>query len=203
MKIKTHKTAVVIIPPENLWQPIQEIRRQHDRHFRRWMPHITMIYPFRPREDFDELANQFYPVCGHFQPFPISFSLINQFQHPGGNFTLWLAPELKEPIIALQTALFNLVPDCNDVSRFKNGFTPHLSLGKVKGKSAMLKFRDTLQSDWKLLSFMLCEICFIWRNEQLDDVFRVSHRIKFDKFLYSARRKDIGHGIGTDTELNF
>ena len=67
----------------------------------------------------------------------------------------------------------------------------------------MLKFKDTLQSNWKLVSFMVGEICFIWRNEQPDDVFRVSHRIKFDEFLYSARRKNIGHGIGTDTELNF
>jgi 2'-5' RNA ligase len=90
--MKTHKTAIVIIPPENLWQPIQEIRRQHDRHFRRWMPHITMIYPFRPCGEFDELANKFYPVFQHFRPFQIRLSLISQFQHPGENYTLWLAP---------------------------------------------------------------------------------------------------------------
>lgn len=63
MKTKTHQTAVVIIPPENLWQPIQQIRQKHDRHFRRWMPHITMIYPFRPRTQFDELAIQFQSAC--------------------------------------------------------------------------------------------------------------------------------------------
>jgi 2'-5' RNA ligase len=137
MKIKTHKTAVVIIPPENLWQPIQEIRRQHDRHFRRWMPHITMIYPFRPSEEFDELATQFSSACQIIQTFQIRFKFINQFHHPGENYTLWLASEPKEAIITLQNAFLNLVPDFDDVTRFKNGFTPHLSIGHVKGKTAI------------------------------------------------------------------
>jgi hypothetical protein len=46
---KTHKTAVVIIPPEALWAPIQAVRKEHDRQFRRRMPHISLIYPFRPK----------------------------------------------------------------------------------------------------------------------------------------------------------
>jgi 2'-5' RNA ligase len=149
------------------------------------MPHITMIYPFRPRENFDELAEQFYPTCQNIQPFQIRFNLINQFQHPAESYTLWLAPEPKEPIIDLQAALLNLVPDCNDVSRFKNGFTPHLSLGQVTGKSAMLKLKDALQTNWKLLSFMVNEICFIWRDDPPDDMFRVSHRIKINALRFS------------------
>ena len=52
---KTHKTAVVIIPPEDVWDPIQKIREKYDRQFRRWMPHITLIYPFRPFEEFERV----------------------------------------------------------------------------------------------------------------------------------------------------
>jgi hypothetical protein len=40
---KTHKTAVVVIPPDDLWAPIQALREKYDRHFRRWMPHITLL----------------------------------------------------------------------------------------------------------------------------------------------------------------
>jgi hypothetical protein len=50
MPVKTHHTAVVAIPPPEVWSPIQAIRRQHDRNVQRWMPHITLIYPFMPRK---------------------------------------------------------------------------------------------------------------------------------------------------------
>ncbi len=137
-----------------------------------------MIYPFRPRENFDELAEKFYPACQHIQPFQIRFNLINRFQHCGENFILWLAPEPKELVIDIQTALLNMLLDCDDVTRLKNGFTPHLSIGQVKGKTAMLKLKDALQTSWEQVSFMVIEICFIWRNEPPDNVFRVSHKVK-------------------------
>ena len=47
---KTHTTAVVLIPPEEVWEPIQALRRAHDRNFDRWMPHITLLYPFAERD---------------------------------------------------------------------------------------------------------------------------------------------------------
>lgn len=188
MKRKTHKTAVVIIPPENLWQPIQAIRQRHDRHFRRWMPHITMIYPFRPREEFDELAEQFQSACQNIQPFPIKFAGLNYFHHRKEDYTLWLAPEPKEPIVILQQRIHQLVPDCDDVTRFKNGFTPHLSVGQVTGKSAMLKLKEALQTGWNPISFKVNKVYFIWRNEPPDDVFRVSHRIKLNTLSQSTKK---------------
>src|SRR5690242_9503975 len=54
MPVKTHHTAVVAIPPPEVWEPLQAIRRQHDRNVHRWMPHITLLYPFMPREHFGE-----------------------------------------------------------------------------------------------------------------------------------------------------
>lgn len=179
MKLKTHKTAVVIIPPEHICQPIQQIRAKHDLHFRRWMPHITMIYPFRPREQFNELAEQFHLACHDIRPFLFNFNTFKSFYHQKENYTLWLKPEPEKPIIHLQNLLLNLVPDCDDTTRFKTGFTPHLSVGQVKGKSLMLELKDNLQSSWNPLVFEMNEICFIWRNDPPDDVFRVSNRIKF------------------------
>jgi len=182
LKMKTHKTAVVILPPEDLWLPIQTIRQIHDRHFRRWMPHITMIYPFRPYEKFNQLAEQFSSICKNILPFKIDLAGFKYFRHRKENYTLWVAPEPKEPIVDLQKALLNPVPDCDDVTKFKNGFTPHLSVGQIKGNPEMLKLKDALQTSWISLSFELNEICFICRNEPPDDVFRVSNKIKFKNF---------------------
>ncbi|UCE07086.1 MAG: 2'-5' RNA ligase family protein, partial [bacterium] len=85
MKRKTHTTAIVVIPPEALWDSIQKIRKEHDRQFRRWMPHITMIYPFRPAEEFDALVEQFSFSCQSIQPFSITLSRFNHFYHRKGN----------------------------------------------------------------------------------------------------------------------
>ena len=50
---KVYTSACVIIPPKELWGPIQKIRQQYDRQIHRWMPHITLLYPFRPIVEFD------------------------------------------------------------------------------------------------------------------------------------------------------
>ncbi len=59
MSKKTYTTAVVLIPAEDCWEPIQKIRRLHDRKLHHWMPHITLIYPFRPREALVEVEQRF------------------------------------------------------------------------------------------------------------------------------------------------
>ena len=50
--VKTPHTAVVLIPPESLWESIQAIRRVYDLHIFRWMPHVTLLFPFIPAERF-------------------------------------------------------------------------------------------------------------------------------------------------------
>ncbi len=39
---KTVQSAVIIMPPKEMWGPIDEIRKIHDKGFIRWMPHINM-----------------------------------------------------------------------------------------------------------------------------------------------------------------
>ena len=46
MESLDHKTAAFIIPPEDVWGPIQPIRQKHDSKVGRWMPHVTLIYSF-------------------------------------------------------------------------------------------------------------------------------------------------------------
>ena len=174
---KTHKTAVVLIPPEELWPPIQAIRREHDRHVRGWMPHITMIYPFRPQEQFEEMAELFRTVCQSIEPFEMHLSRLRCFYHGRQQYTLWLAPEPAEPVIALQTALWQVVPDCDEARKFKHGFTPHLSVGQVCGKTQMEQLREHLQAHWQPLTWTVREINLICRNQPPDDVFRVERKV--------------------------
>jgi 2'-5' RNA ligase len=178
MPPKTHKTALVIIPPEDLWPMIQNIRKIHDPHYRRWMPHITLLYPFRPKAEFEALAPKFSAVLQNFPPFEIALSQFRYFPHGREKYTLWLSPEPADKVDLLQQTLLKVTPDCNDTRNFPNGFTPHLSVGSVRGKDKLAELRNGLQTDWQPLRFTLNEVCLIWRNNPPDDVFREGVWIK-------------------------
>src|SRR5215475_13374454 len=97
---KTHTTAVVLIPPLELWPPIQAIRQAYDRHNLRWvMPHITLLYPFRPREEFAMVAQRFSRHCKQIKPFRIQLREFRVFHQGPESYTLWLAPEPQDAIV--------------------------------------------------------------------------------------------------------
>jgi 2'-5' RNA ligase len=174
METRTHTTAAVLIPPTELWGPIQAIRRVHDRQVWRWMPHITLLYPFRPREQFEALAAQLEQVCNRAGPFEVNLARFRYFQHNRHSATLWLDPEPKEPFVALQSLLLSVIPDCDDVNRHEGGFTPHLSVGQVRGNQALRELQGELQASWQPLSFTASTVSLIWRNLPPDDVFRAA-----------------------------
>jgi len=177
MPPKTHTSAVVIIPPRELWGPIQAIRRRYDNRVRRWMPHITLLYPFRPWDMFDLLERPLASACRSVEPFEVILGRFRWFEHTPGNFTVWLTAEPAELLRRLHEALWRVVPDCGDVRQFPGGFTPHLSVGQVRGRAAMEELIESLQSVWRPLSFTVREVALIYRNEPPDDVFRVDRTL--------------------------
>jgi len=178
---KTYTSAVVLIPPFEVWSTIQAIRQVHDRHFRRWMPHITLLYPCRPHDEFGWLAERFSAACEGIKPFQVELAQLRFFRHRGESFTLWLAPEPKEAVIRLQAVLGSVVPDCDDVRRHRDGFTPHLSVGQVRGEREMLTLKEALQAAWQPIAFTADQISLIWRGDPPDDVFRVGQTVRFPR----------------------
>ena len=186
---KTYQTAVVIIPPKEIWASIQLIREQHDIHYRRWMPHITLMYPFRPRAEFDLVVDRLSHTCQGRPPFWICLELFRFFQHRSRH-TIWLDPQSpsskletglcrRNPIKDLQQSLWEILPDCDDTRRFKNGFTPHLSVGQVTSKHSLDNFLCQFQQKWQPLTFYVSEVHLIWRNDPPNDVFEVDRTIAF------------------------
>ncbi len=178
MFVNTHTTAVVVIPPKRLWGPIQEFREKHDRHFRRWMPHITLLYPFRPREEFSTLLPFLREACRKISPCEIYLEQFDFFTHRKGNCTLWLSPQPAEPFLELYTCLVGAVPQCADTGKHRGGFRPHLSLGQFRRRGDMAVALAQLTSTWKPLHFRLREICLIRRSSAPDDIFRIAHRLR-------------------------
>ena len=176
---KVNTSAVVIIPPNERWEPIQGIRRRYDRQINRWMPHITLIYPFRPESEYDTLEQEFSAVCREIKPFEITLKSFKYFSHGHQNFTLWIAPEPKNSITNLQKNIQKLVPDCNDVNLYKSGFTPHLSVGQIKGKKLLLENIQQLETKWYEIKFTLNKIYFIAREKCKESLFQVKKVINF------------------------
>jgi 2'-5' RNA ligase len=183
---KTHKTAVVLIPSEAAWPPIQAIRRRHDRGFQRWMPHVTLLYPFRPRREFEVAAAHLARACQSIPAFELTLAAFDFFEQRRESYTLWLAPEPKEALIELQAALWEVFPDCDEVRRFESGFTPHLSVGQVRGRQAMEDLVSARERTWAPVRFRVSGVSLIWRADPPDDVFRVGHTIRLSSSVKST-----------------
>ena len=169
---KSYKTAVVAIPPDHLWGPVQGRRKQYDRHYRRWMPHITLLYPFRPVSAFEQVVPPLAKACRSLEPFEVHLTRFDLFAHSRRNATVYLVPEPARPLKVLQKALLEIVPDCDDVTRFAGGFIPHLSVGQTRSQEAHA-LCTRWQASWQPLSWTLAHVYLIWRNEPPDDVFRI------------------------------
>ena|SRR5688572_9706195 len=163
---KTPNTAVVLIPPEDLWSPIQEIRLERDAHVKRWMPHITLLFPFFPAEQFPEAEAVLASACRGLAPFRVTLARFDYFAGPK---TAWLEPEPVDAVQQLQAALQARFPYCDDVARHAGGFRPHLSVGQGPPN-----LPAKLQEAWKPVEFEAREVSLI-RRDGPDDPFRV-HR---------------------------
>ena len=181
MPEKTHQTAIVLIPPRQIWEPIQEIREQYDSHVWRWMPHVTLIYPFRFQSDFGALEEKLRRALEPIDPFEVQLREFRHFHHGREHYTIWLAPEPSGPVKEVQAALETVVPDCNDTSSYPQGFTPHLSVGQVEGKRNWIKLNAELQVAWQALTFTVREVSLIQRGRAPDDIFRLDRTIPLGK----------------------
>lgn len=160
---KTPTAAVVWIPPESSWEPIQAIRRRYDRHVNRWMPHVTLLYPFRPREQFGEIEPLLREACAELPPFEADLREIRSFQHGPQSHTMWVAPEPEAAFRELQSALQAKVPDCDDVTRYESGFTPHLSLGQSHGPPELTRRLAEVRGSWAAQRLPVREIALLAR----------------------------------------
>lgn len=164
----THKTALVLIPPQDLWPPIQSIRQQHDQKARRWMPHVTLIYPFWPQDRFEEAVERMTPACQQTRTFSVELATFDTFHHGREKYTMWLSPQPVQPIVDLYEAISQSLGTGGNVR-----FVPHLSIGQVKGKARMEEMMTELKAMWRPLRWDVSEVSLIWRNDPPDDVFRV------------------------------
>lgn len=165
---RSHRTAVALVPPADRHPAIQAIRARHDRQLRRWPPHVNLLYPFVPPEALEEAIPALVAAAARVPAFTVTLARFRWFAHrsgPGGRrFTVWLAPEPAEPVIALQAALQAAFPAHDDLRRFPHGFQPHLSVGQAAGDDGLQRLLAEVQPGWEPLVVPVREVVALRRG---------------------------------------
>tara|TARA_B100000609_G_C17221535_1_gene440426 strand:+ start:81 stop:3134 length:3054 start_codon:yes stop_codon:yes gene_type:complete len=161
----TLKTAVALIPPESVWEPIQALRAQYDRRFTRWMPHITVFFQFVPEEHFDDIALALQQLLEETGPFEIMFKEFRSFQH-AKQHTIWLHPEIHPPdrLKDFHAALLKIFPQCKERIAGREEWHPHLSIGQVSASKAPAVLR-ALQQSWQPIHCTIDTLSLIRREK--------------------------------------
>lgn len=179
MPNKTHTTAVVLIPSESVQPPIQAIRRIHDRNFMRWMPHITLLYPFVERRDFTDVIPALAKAAQQITPFSLEFTRFDAFKHRK-SATVFLVPEPIDDIVRLHHVLMQHLPDYNDTARFSGGFYPHLSVGQFQHRSLSSE-QHRLQNEWQPIQCEMPNLSLIYRAPETGERFVVAEQLPFTR----------------------
>lgn len=163
---KSVLTAVAVVPPEDVWAPIQAIRQRYDRRFARWMPHITMIFPFVPRPQLEDAVRKLEGACEGVAPFDVTLGEFRYFEHPTGSATVWLAPEPAEPLKALHGRLLTVFPQYDDQLRPAGEFVPHLSVGQARSWDEAAELAEQFQGGWRPLTFRVEHVSVLVRGPE-------------------------------------
>jgi 2'-5' RNA ligase len=120
------RTALIVAVPEA--EPlVDEWRAQHDWSAQHGVPaHITLLFPFVPREAVDEkLIGELRDLFGTQSPFSFSLPRVARFPE-----VAWLAPEPDEPFRRLTELIVARYPAYPPYEGIHDDVIPHLTVGE-------------------------------------------------------------------------
>ena len=173
------QSCLVLVPPEEVWAPIQALRAVHDSKFERWMPHVTLLFPFVPEDSFGEAEALLRDVLRDIEPFEVMLSGFGYFEH-SSDVTAWLRPEARPhgALEALHAALAKVFPRGESRGREPEfDFTPHLTVGQLPRAPAATIRRTlaTWERDWRPIRFEVSDVCLT--SKRGDGPFEIRRRV--------------------------
>lgn len=169
---KTVRSALCVVLPYGVTEGVQAVRREHDRSYGRWPPHVNLLYPFVPEAAAGARVAELSAALRDVVPFRVTFAELKHFRHTQRSFTLWVEPAPREAFIALQRCVQRVFPALTDLSTIEAfGFTPHLSLGQWRAQAALDSAQAALQAAWRPFSCVVDAVHIITRRD--DEPFAV------------------------------
>merc|ERR1711871_439929 len=181
----SHQAALAVVPPVELWGDIQDIRRAHDKAFRRWPPHVNVLYPFLNVSHFDDAAGAAHTALTCVAPFDVTLGMFGSFPHGA----VWLDPVASssaeeagtsrahaeaDPWYRLHAALLG-TPFFSSSGDGRPRFVPHMSVGQWP-KANVREAATALSAVWSstgaegvegtrpVPSFRCNQVCLLWRD---------------------------------------
>lgn len=171
---KVHTSALCWIPPPGKGHnAIQSIRQIHDRHIKRWPPHVNLLYPFVPVSEFEVAATKLAEALNGCDSFDVTLRKIDYFVQKS-SCTAWLRPDETQALTELQAACQAAFPECDDLTS-RGTYVPHLTVGQPKNKAAVEVLAHNAK--WEPTKFHCGEICMISRKGPTEP-FEVHWRIE-------------------------
>eukprot|EP00052_Salpingoeca_macrocollata_P016462 m.132272 g.132272 ORF g.132272 m.132272 type:complete len:192 (+) comp20059_c0_seq1:122-697(+) len=169
---KVFKSTVVVAPDAEqdaeFFAAIQEIRKTHDKAFKRWPPHINMLWPFHPEPLVAASAEKLRARLATVEPFTLTFDRLSYFQQKQA-CTVHLAPTSNPPgaLQALQAIMVEVFPECTELStRSPHGFTPHLTLAQYPNKAKTDQEIATIMKTWKPFTLLVDKVYIMTRGDE-------------------------------------
>jgi len=178
---KVHQTSVALVPPEEMWEPIQKARYQaKDAGLFRWPPHVNLLYPFFKVDKFDRAAPFLAEALKNIEPFTVTLASFGRFERKRST-TLWLDPVVVEgesdSLEKLQLALQDSLPGVDAQTKNHGGnFTPHMTVSHFDTAEEAQKMQSELEEWWEPITFQVSEVHMIARNgprSQFELIYRI------------------------------
>ena len=172
---KVHTSALCWVPSVEQQSSIQSLRALYDKQFDRWPPHVNVLYPFVPVDDFEDGAVALASAISALPPFEVVLRRLCHFNHGKKSVTAWLEPECSDSAwVTLQTLAQATFPHCTDQTN-RGPFVAHLTIGQFADEAALAPLRAQA-ADFEPIRCTVGELCLISRAGQ-DEPFLVHWRV--------------------------
>lgn len=176
----THTLAIVL--PDHEAEVVQNIRSQYDAQYKRWPPHINILYPFFDLSngscDEDTVINDLLDTLGQFKSFECTLNEIKAFKR-----VLYLEPDLdsvnniQEIYKVLTKTLFKHV-----TNKWKPDINPHCTIAQTKepNQNFLKNTLKSIEQKFKNRPFAKFTIESIyWLQRVNDEPFKVKFKLPF------------------------
>jgi len=143
------------------------------------MPHITLLYPFAPKEQFSNIIPKLVNASARVSSFHLTFRRFSHFRHRR-SCTIFLVPEPEQRVKALCAVLTEAFPEYNDTSQYPGGYHPHLSVGQFRANKVLQEQR-ILQSGWNSIECDVTRVSLIYRSPETNERFVEANRFSLSK----------------------
>ena len=158
---KVHTSTVALVPPEVCWPPVQAVRLElRDKGLYRWPPHVNLLYPFVPEEEFKAAAQEMSATLANVKPTTVTFDALNTFggRSRGVLYACCSNPAETAALCELQAALQSALPFCSEQQ--KNGvFVPHMTLSHFACRDDAEAAKSQLLESWSPITFSTGDEC--------------------------------------------